>query len=68
MGNFSGYIRLFNFANHSLIVSKKTPSLPNLAKIYNKETIKFNITHISNFKTHESLKAITSLKFSPKCN
>lgn len=67
MGNSTGIIRLCNYTNHSLMASKKTPSLPNFTEIYNNETINFKITHVSTFKTHASCKSVTALKYSPKC-
>ncbi|RLU22416.1 hypothetical protein DMN91_004694 [Ooceraea biroi] len=51
-----------------LIVSKSMPPLPNFQSILERQTINENIIYVTCPHSHESLKAVTALKFSPRCD
>lgn len=66
-GNKESILSLYDYEKCSLIISRKVPDLPNLETILNDQMKKNQIIYISCPQTHESLTAITSLKYSPTC-
>ncbi|XP_047368244.1 cilia- and flagella-associated protein 251-like [Vespa velutina] len=64
-GNRESILSLYDYEKCSLIISRKVPDLPNFETIFNDQTKKNQIIYISCPQTHESLTAITALKYSP---
>ncbi|KAF7417468.1 hypothetical protein HZH68_000121 [Vespula germanica] len=64
-GNRESILNLYDYEKCSLIISRKVPDLPNLETILNYQTKKNQIIYISCPQIHESLTAITALKYSP---
>lgn len=66
-GNKESILSLYDYEKCSLIISRKVPDLPNLKTILDDQMKKNQIIYISCPQTHESLTAITALKYSPTC-
>lgn len=67
IGTSSGLIRLFNYTNNRLMISKELPIFTNFSEIYNRESINNEIIHVSNLKISKTFNSITILKYSPNC-
>ena len=67
VGDAQGTIHLYNYEKSILITSKSTPPLPNYRPILEKEKIEENIIYVTCPQSHETLKSVTALKFSPRC-
>ncbi|XP_051169816.1 cilia- and flagella-associated protein 251-like isoform X3 [Leptopilina boulardi] len=65
IGTSSGLIRLFNYTNNRLMISKELPIFTNFSEIYNRESINNEIIHVSNLKISKTFNSITILKYSP---
>ncbi|KAG5307000.1 CF251 protein, partial [Acromyrmex insinuator] len=68
VGDAQGTIRLYNHEKCVLVTSKNTPPLPNYRPILEKQKIEENIIYVTCPQSHETLKAVTALKFSPRCD
>ncbi|KYM76314.1 WD repeat-containing protein 66 [Atta colombica] len=68
VGDAQGTIHLYNYEKRILITSKSTPPLPNYRPILEKEKIEENIIYVTCPQSHETLKSVTALKFSPRCD
>lgn len=67
VGDIQGIVRLYNHEERSLMISRSTPPLPDFRPILEKQTIDGNIIYVTCPQSNESSKAVTALKFSPKC-
>ncbi|XP_018370838.1 PREDICTED: WD repeat-containing protein 66-like [Trachymyrmex cornetzi] len=68
VGDAQGTVHLYNHEKCVLITSKSTPPLPNYRPILEKQKIEENIIYVTCPQSHETLKAVTTLKFSPRCD
>ncbi|XP_050454622.1 cilia- and flagella-associated protein 251-like isoform X1 [Cataglyphis hispanica] len=68
VGDVQGTVHLYNHEKHTLVISRSMPSFPDFWPILEKQTIDKNIIYITCPQNHESLKAVTALKFSPRCD
>ncbi|XP_015177517.1 PREDICTED: WD repeat-containing protein 66-like [Polistes dominula] len=64
-GNNEGILNLYDYEKRSLIISKKVPNLPDFKRIFDYQNKNDKIIYISCPQTHQSLTAITVLKYSP---
>ncbi|KYN30405.1 WD repeat-containing protein 66 [Trachymyrmex septentrionalis] len=68
VGDAQGTIHLYNHEKCILLTSKSTPPLPNYRPILEKQKIEENIIYVTCPQSHKTLKAVTTLKFSPRCD
>lgn len=67
VGDAQGTVHLYNHEKCTLITSWSTPPLPDYRPIFEKQKIEENIVYVTCPQSHETLKAVTALKFSPRC-
>ncbi|XP_020282055.1 WD repeat-containing protein 66-like isoform X2 [Pseudomyrmex gracilis] len=67
VGDARGIVRFYNWETRTLITSKSTPPLPDFLPILEKQTSDENIVYVTCPRHRESSRAVTALKFSPKC-
>ncbi|KAG5322215.1 CF251 protein, partial [Pseudoatta argentina] len=68
VGDAQGTIHLYDHEKCVRLTSKNTPPLPNYRPILEKQKIEENIIYVTCPRSHEILKAVTALKFSPRCD
>ncbi|KYQ60114.1 WD repeat-containing protein 66 [Trachymyrmex zeteki] len=68
VGDAQGTVHLYNHEKCTLITSWSTPPLPDYRPIFEKQKIEENIVYVTCPQSHETLKAVTALKFSPRCD
>ncbi|KAM0729005.1 Cilia and flagella-associated protein 251 [Formica fusca] len=68
VGDVQGTVHLYNHEDCTLIISRSMPPFPDFRPILEKQTNDKNIIYVTCPQNHESLKAVTVLKFSPRCD
>nr|XP_012235714.1 PREDICTED: LOW QUALITY PROTEIN: WD repeat-containing protein 66-like [Linepithema humile] len=68
VGDAQGAVHLYNFDKRILTSSRSTPSLPDFRPVLKKQETDRNFIYVTCPQNHESLKAVTALKFSPRCD
>ncbi|XP_066594488.1 cilia- and flagella-associated protein 251-like [Prorops nasuta] len=64
-GNNDGFLSLFNLKKHELILSKSTPAFKDYKQVLEDHPLNKRLNFVTSPESHESLKAVTALKFSP---
>ncbi|XP_077268273.1 cilia- and flagella-associated protein 251 isoform X2 [Temnothorax americanus] len=68
VGDAQGTVHLYNHEKCTLIISRSTPPLPDYQPILAKQMTDENIVYVTCPQSHETLKTVTALKFSPRCD
>ncbi|XP_018404981.1 PREDICTED: WD repeat-containing protein 66-like [Cyphomyrmex costatus] len=69
VGDVHGTVHLYNYEKCTLLISRSIPRLPDYRPILEKQMIEENIIYVTcPQREHETAKAVTALKFSPRCD
>ncbi|XP_025988257.2 cilia- and flagella-associated protein 251 [Solenopsis invicta] len=68
VGDAQGTVHLYDHEKCTLMISRNVPPLPDYQPILKRQITDENIVYVTCLQSHESLKAVTALKFSPKCD
>ncbi|XP_011708199.1 PREDICTED: WD repeat-containing protein 66-like [Wasmannia auropunctata] len=68
VGDAQGTVHLYNHETCTLMIARSTPPLPDYLPILEKQMIDENFIYVTCPESHESLKAVTAIKFSPRCD